>query len=230
MRDFQGLRMCWLIAYDVAGKSAIPRGPMTRSVLMSWRSLSRHRRLRRVHVRKTQMIGTSLALTRCGRSYDACRLDPGPFASLSAPHRFRKHSARPAAGQLRRADRPRRRRQVDAAGHHRRRASRSSPAEVQVLGGDMAEPRHRAAICPRIAYMPQGLGRNLYPDLSVRENVDFFGRLFGQCRSRAAAAHRRAARRHRTRALRRPARRRSSRAGCGRSSASAARWSTTPTC
>jgi ribosome-dependent ATPase len=51
--------------------------------------------------------------------------------------------------------------------------------EVEVLGGDMASARHRRAICPRIAYMPQGLGRNLYPDLSVRENVEFFGRLFG---------------------------------------------------
>jgi ribosome-dependent ATPase len=28
--------------------------------------------------------------------------------------------------------------------------------------------------------MPQGLGRNLYPTLSVFENLDFFGRLFGQ--------------------------------------------------
>ena len=28
--------------------------------------------------------------------------------------------------------------------------------------------------------MPQGLGKNLYPTLSVFENVDFFGRLFGQ--------------------------------------------------
>src|SRR5271169_2660946 len=30
--------------------------------------------------------------------------------------------------------------------------------------------------------MPQGLGKNLYPDLSVRENIEFFGRLFGQSR------------------------------------------------
>jgi ribosome-dependent ATPase len=52
-----------------------------------------------------------------------------------------------------------------------------------VLDGDIADPRHRAAICPRIAYMPQGLGKNLYPDLSVRENIEFFGRLFGQSRS-----------------------------------------------
>ncbi|WP_424813398.1 ribosome-associated ATPase/putative transporter RbbA [Roseococcus sp. YIM B11640] len=53
---------------------------------------------------------------------------------------------------------------------------------VEVLGGDMADAGHRARTCPRIAYMPQGLGRNLYPTLSVFENVDFFGRLFGQDR------------------------------------------------
>ncbi|HUN97952.1 MAG TPA: ribosome-associated ATPase/putative transporter RbbA [Bradyrhizobium sp.] len=51
---------------------------------------------------------------------------------------------------------------------------------VNVLGGDMADAAHRATICPRVAYMPQGLGKNLYPDLSVRENIEFFGRLFGQ--------------------------------------------------
>lgn len=51
---------------------------------------------------------------------------------------------------------------------------------VEVLGGDMADRRHREAVCPRIAYMPQGLGKNLYPTLSVFENLDFFGRLFGQ--------------------------------------------------
>jgi len=50
---------------------------------------------------------------------------------------------------------------------------------VQVLGGDMARRRHREAVCPRIAYMPQGLGRNLYPTLSVEENLQFFARLFG---------------------------------------------------
>lgn len=58
--------------------------------------------------------------------------------------------------------------------------------KVFVLDGDMADATHRAAICPRIAYMPQGLGRNLYPDLSVRENIEFFGRLFGQSRWRMA--------------------------------------------
>src|SRR5215470_13198250 len=44
----------------------------------------------------------------------------------------------------------------------------------------MANTHHRHAVCPRIASMPQGLGKNLYLTLSVRENVDFFGRLFGQ--------------------------------------------------
>ncbi|HUX82408.1 MAG TPA: ribosome-associated ATPase/putative transporter RbbA [Halothiobacillus sp.] len=53
---------------------------------------------------------------------------------------------------------------------------------VTVLGGDMAVSRHRNQICNRIAYMPQGLGKNLYPTLSVFENVDFFGRLFGHDR------------------------------------------------
>lgn len=51
---------------------------------------------------------------------------------------------------------------------------------VEVLDSDMSSRRHRAAVCPRIAYMPQGLGKNLYQTLSVYENIDFFGRLFGQ--------------------------------------------------
>ncbi|MGX2039846.1 ribosome-associated ATPase/putative transporter RbbA [Methylocaldum sp. MU1018] len=61
---------------------------------------------------------------------------------------------------------------------------------IEVLGGDIADARHRRAACPRIAYMPQGLGKNLYHTLSVFENVDFFGRLFGQ---EEAERHRRIA-------------------------------------
>jgi ribosome-dependent ATPase len=53
---------------------------------------------------------------------------------------------------------------------------------VSVLGADMSNARTRETICPRIAYMPQGLGKNLYPDLSVQENIEFFARLFGQGR------------------------------------------------
>jgi ribosome-dependent ATPase len=51
---------------------------------------------------------------------------------------------------------------------------------LEALGGDMRARRFRRAVSPRIAYMPQGLGRNLYPALSVFDNVDFFGRLFRQ--------------------------------------------------
>lgn len=50
---------------------------------------------------------------------------------------------------------------------------------VMVLGGDMSDVRHRQDVCPKIAWMPQGLGKNLYHTLSVYENVDFFARLFG---------------------------------------------------
>ena len=50
---------------------------------------------------------------------------------------------------------------------------------VLALGGDMRDARHRDDVCPRIAYMPQGLGKNLYPTLSVEENLQFFARLFG---------------------------------------------------
>ncbi len=53
---------------------------------------------------------------------------------------------------------------------------------VHVLEGSMASAKHRNAVCTRIAYMPQGLGKNLYQELSVRENLDFFGKLYGQSR------------------------------------------------
>jgi len=59
-------------------------------------------------------------------------------------------------------------------------AKRIQSGRVTVLGGDMADMRHRNAICPRIAFMPQGLGKNLSMELSVFENIDFFARLFGQ--------------------------------------------------
>ncbi|MBZ7092238.1 ribosome-associated ATPase/putative transporter RbbA [Klebsiella quasipneumoniae] len=50
---------------------------------------------------------------------------------------------------------------------------------VMVLDGDMRDVHHRREVCPKIAWMPQGLGKNLYHTLSVYENVDFFARLFG---------------------------------------------------
>ncbi|MGO9599681.1 MAG: ribosome-associated ATPase/putative transporter RbbA [Isosphaeraceae bacterium] len=61
-------------------------------------------------------------------------------------------------------------------------AKKIQKGKVIVLGGDIADVRHRGAVCPRIAYMPQGLGKNLYFELSVFENIDFFARLFGMPR------------------------------------------------
>ncbi|MCT6698608.1 ribosome-associated ATPase/putative transporter RbbA [Rheinheimera sp. 4Y26] len=50
---------------------------------------------------------------------------------------------------------------------------------IEVLGGDISKRSHRQRVCPAIAYMPQGLGKNLYLSLSVEENLQFFARLFG---------------------------------------------------
>ena len=64
---------------------------------------------------------------------------------------------------------------------------RLQTGSVETLGGSMGNRHHRDAVCARIAYMPQGLGKNLYPSLSVFENVDFFGRLYGQSAGERAA-------------------------------------------
>ncbi|MGA2554332.1 MAG: ATP-binding cassette domain-containing protein, partial [Smithella sp.] len=55
--------------------------------------------------------------------------------------------------------------------------------DIQVLGSSMRLRTHRHDVCSEIAYIPQGLGQNLYATLSVYENVDFFGRLFGFTRA-----------------------------------------------
>jgi ribosome-dependent ATPase len=52
--------------------------------------------------------------------------------------------------------------------------------DVTVFDGDLKSTAQLKSLRARVAYMPQGLGRNLYPTLSVFENIDFFGRLFGQ--------------------------------------------------
>jgi len=59
---------------------------------------------------------------------------------------------------------------------------RIQTGEVEVLGGNIADAHFRNSVSSRVAYLPQGLGKNLYPTLSIFENVDFFGRLFGQSR------------------------------------------------
>ena len=59
-------------------------------------------------------------------------------------------------------------------------ARKIQQGHIEVLGEDISDTRIRNALLPRVAYMPQGLGKNLYPTLSVAENIDFFARLFGQ--------------------------------------------------
>lgn len=51
--------------------------------------------------------------------------------------------------------------------------------QLEVLGGPIQDRAHRNTLYARIAFMPQGLGGNLYPELSIRENVQFFSTLFG---------------------------------------------------
>ncbi len=58
---------------------------------------------------------------------------------------------------------------------------------IEVFGRDMSRAAERAALSRRVAFMPQGLGRNLYPTLSVRENISFHADLFG-LRGAAGAA------------------------------------------
>ncbi|WP_238123371.1 MULTISPECIES: ribosome-associated ATPase/putative transporter RbbA [unclassified Xanthobacter] len=59
-------------------------------------------------------------------------------------------------------------------------AKRIQQGQVEVLGADLAQRRARDLVQPRVAFMPQGLGRNLYPNLTVAENIAFFARLFGE--------------------------------------------------
>ncbi len=51
--------------------------------------------------------------------------------------------------------------------------------EITVLGHNVRERTGRDRLAHRLAFMPQGLGKNLYPTLSVLENIDFFARLYG---------------------------------------------------
>lgn len=59
-------------------------------------------------------------------------------------------------------------------------AKKIQKGHIEVLDEDISNTKIRNALLPRVAYMPQGLGKNLYPTLSIRENIDFFARLFGQ--------------------------------------------------
>ena len=40
------------------------------------------------------------------------------------------------------------------------------------FGGDIGDMKFRTNVAERIAYLPQGLGKNLYPTLSIFENAE----------------------------------------------------------
>ena len=82
-------------------------------------------------------------------------------------------------------------------------SKRLQQGSIRVLGADLARKREREALLPRLAFMPQGLGKNLYPTLSVHENVDFFGRLFGLSARATRGSYREAPRGNRSGAVRR---------------------------
>ena len=50
---------------------------------------------------------------------------------------------------------------------------------VKVFNLNVAEKKARDTLSHKIAFMPQGLGKNLYLTLSIYENIDFHARLFG---------------------------------------------------
>ncbi|MCM1129770.1 MAG: ribosome-associated ATPase/putative transporter RbbA [Alistipes senegalensis] len=66
-------------------------------------------------------------------------------------------------------------------------ARKLQKGHIEVLGTDISSEPDRRRLLPRIAYMPQGLGKNLYPTLSVAENIDFFARLFGHAKEERRA-------------------------------------------
>ncbi|MBA5874171.1 MAG: ATP-binding cassette domain-containing protein [Nitrospira sp. CR1.2] len=48
---------------------------------------------------------------------------------------------------------------------------------AEVFGTVVDSERAAEQVKPRIGFLPQGLGLNLYPELSVEENIDFFAKL-----------------------------------------------------
>ena len=48
---------------------------------------------------------------------------------------------------------------------------------ITVFGNRVDSERSAEKVKHRIGFMPQGLGLNLYPELSIEENIDFFARL-----------------------------------------------------
>lgn len=56
---------------------------------------------------------------------------------------------------------------------------RYEAGEIRVFGQLIDSDKSAEKIKHRLGFMPQGLGLNLYPDLSIEENIDFFANLRG---------------------------------------------------
>lgn len=50
--------------------------------------------------------------------------------------------------------------------------------DIFVFGKSIKKESVRSEVCHDLSYMPQGLGSNLYPTLTVEENLQFFGKIF----------------------------------------------------
>ncbi len=48
---------------------------------------------------------------------------------------------------------------------------------IEVFGTEVHSERSAERVKDRLGFMPQGLGLNLYPELSIEENIDFFAKL-----------------------------------------------------
>ena len=59
-------------------------------------------------------------------------------------------------------------------------AKRIQRGTLTIFDGDIRRKSMQRNLQQRVAYMPQGLGKNLYAELSIRENLEFFGRLYEQ--------------------------------------------------
>jgi ABC-2 type transport system ATP-binding protein len=49
--------------------------------------------------------------------------------------------------------------------------------EIEVFGQAIDSEKNAEKVKDKVGFMPQGLGLNLYPTLSIDENIDFFARL-----------------------------------------------------
>lgn len=65
-------------------------------------------------------------------------------------------------------------------------AKKVQDGDISIFGGDIRKKSMQRILQQRSAYMPQGLGRNLYPDLSIRENLEFFGQIYGHDKAEIA--------------------------------------------